>query len=45
MPEPVQRALAMQGPVMVGVPVDGLDNHRLMENVHDLTVPTWRLIS
>ncbi len=24
----------MPGPVIVGVPVDYTDNHRLMENVH-----------
>jgi len=24
----------MQGPVIVGVPVDYRDNHRLMENAH-----------
>lgn len=27
-------ALAMEGPVLVGVPVDYRDNHRLMEIVH-----------
>ena len=30
----LKKALAMQGPVIVGVPVDYRDNHRLMENVH-----------
>ena len=28
------KALAMAGPVIVGVPVDDRDNHRLMETVH-----------
>ena len=30
----LKRALEMQGPVVVGVPVDYRDNHRLMEMVH-----------
>ena len=30
----LKRALAMPGPVIVGVPVDYWDNHRLMENTH-----------
>jgi acetolactate synthase-1/2/3 large subunit len=30
----LKKALAMQGPVVVGVPVDYRDNHRLMEMVH-----------
>jgi len=30
----LKKALAMQGPVLVGVPVDYRDNHRLMETVH-----------
>jgi acetolactate synthase-1/2/3 large subunit len=30
----LKKALAMRGPVIVGVPVDYRDNHRLMENVH-----------
>ena len=30
----LKKALAMQGPVIVGVPVDYRDNHRLMEDVH-----------
>jgi acetolactate synthase-1/2/3 large subunit len=30
----LKRALAMQGPVVVGIPVDYRDNHRLMEIVH-----------
>ena len=30
----LKKALAMQGPVVVGVPVDYRDNHRLMEDVH-----------
>jgi acetolactate synthase-1/2/3 large subunit len=30
----LKKALAMPGPVIVGVPVDYRDNHRLMENVH-----------
>ena len=30
----LQRALAMEGPVVVGVPVDYRDNHRLMEIIH-----------
>jgi acetolactate synthase I/II/III large subunit len=30
----LKKALAMEGPVIVGVPVDYRDNHRLMENVH-----------
>jgi acetolactate synthase I/II/III large subunit len=37
-PEPIapirKRALAMQGPVVVGIPVDYRDNHRLLEMVH-----------
>ena len=30
----LKKALAMQGPVVVGIPVDYRDNHRLMEMVH-----------
>ena len=30
----LKRALAMQGPVVVGIPVDYRDNHRFMEIVH-----------
>lgn len=30
----LERALAMQGPVVIGIPVDYRDNHRLMEIVH-----------
>jgi acetolactate synthase I/II/III large subunit len=30
----LKKALAMQGPVVVGVPVDYRDNHKLMEMVH-----------
>jgi len=30
----LRKALAMQGPVVVGIPVDYRDNHRLMEMVH-----------
>ena len=30
----LKRALTMQGPVVVGIPVDYRDNHRLMEMVH-----------
>jgi acetolactate synthase I/II/III large subunit len=30
----LKRALEMQGPVLIGVPVDYRDNHRLMEMVH-----------
>ena len=30
----LKRALAMQGPVVVGISVDYRDNHRLMEIVH-----------
>jgi acetolactate synthase-1/2/3 large subunit len=30
----LKKALAMQGPIIVGVPVDCRDNHRLMEDVH-----------
>jgi acetolactate synthase I/II/III large subunit len=30
----LRKALAMEGPVLVGVPVDYRDNHRLMEIVH-----------
>ena len=30
----LQRALAMQGPVVVGIPGDYRDNHQLMEMVH-----------
>jgi len=30
----LQRALAMQGPVVVGIPVDYRDNHQLMDIVH-----------
>jgi acetolactate synthase I/II/III large subunit len=30
----LKEALAMQGPVLIGIPVDYRDNHRLMEMVH-----------
>ena len=30
----LKRALVMGGPVVVGIPVDYRDNHRLMEIVH-----------
>jgi acetolactate synthase-1/2/3 large subunit len=30
----LRRALAMHGPVVVGIPVDYRDNHRLMEILH-----------
>jgi acetolactate synthase-1/2/3 large subunit len=30
----LQRALAMDGPVVIGIPVDYRDNHRLMDIVH-----------
>ena len=30
----LKKALTMQGPVIVGIPVDYRDNHRLMEDVH-----------
>jgi acetolactate synthase-1/2/3 large subunit len=30
----LKKALAMQGPVIIGIPVDYSDNHRLMEIVH-----------
>jgi acetolactate synthase-1/2/3 large subunit len=30
----LKRALAMQGPVLVGILVDYRDNHRLMEIIH-----------
>jgi len=30
----LKKALAMQGPVLIGIPVDYRDNHRLMEMVH-----------
>ena len=30
----LKKALDMQGPVLIGVPVDYRDNHRLMESVH-----------
>jgi hypothetical protein len=30
----LKKALTMQGPVLVSVPVDYRDNHRLMEIVH-----------
>ena len=30
----IKKALEMQGPVIIGVPVDYRDNHRLMEMVH-----------
>jgi acetolactate synthase-1/2/3 large subunit len=30
----LKKALAMEGPVVVGIPVDYRDNHRLMEMVH-----------
>jgi acetolactate synthase I/II/III large subunit len=34
----LKKALAMQGPVLVGLPVDYRDNHRLMEIVHPETL-------
>ena len=34
LPKTSKKALAMEGPVLVGVPVDYRDNHRLMEIVH-----------
>jgi acetolactate synthase I/II/III large subunit len=30
----LERALAMEGPVVIGIPVDYRDNHRLMDIVH-----------
>lgn len=30
----LKKALALQGPVLVGIPVDYRDNHRLMEGLH-----------
>jgi len=33
-PPTLKRALAVPGPVVVGIPVDYRDNHRLMEIVH-----------
>ena len=30
----IKKALEMQGPAIVGIPVDYRDNHRLMEIVH-----------
>jgi acetolactate synthase I/II/III large subunit len=30
----LKRALAMEGPVVIGIPVDYRDNHLLMEIVH-----------
>jgi acetolactate synthase-1/2/3 large subunit len=30
----LKKALAMEGPVIIGIPVDYRDNHRLMETVH-----------
>jgi acetolactate synthase I/II/III large subunit len=30
----IRKALEMQGPVIIGVPVDYRDNHKLMEIVH-----------
>jgi acetolactate synthase-1/2/3 large subunit len=30
----LKKALDMQGPVIIGIPVDYRDNHRLMETVH-----------
>jgi acetolactate synthase-1/2/3 large subunit len=30
----LKRALEMEGPVVIGIPVDYRDNHRLMEIVH-----------
>jgi len=30
----LKKALAMQGPVLIGIPVDYRDNHRLMEMLH-----------
>jgi len=34
----IKKALAMQGPVIVGVPVDYRDNHHFMEIVHPNTL-------
>jgi acetolactate synthase-1/2/3 large subunit len=34
----LKKALAMEGPVLVGVPVDYRDNHCLMEMVHPETL-------
>ena len=34
----LEKALAMGGPVVIGVPVDYRDNHRLMEMVHPQTL-------
>ena len=31
---PGAKELAMQGPVIIGIPADYSDNHRLMETVH-----------
>jgi len=30
----LKKALALQGPVVIGIPVDYRDNHQLMEMVH-----------
>jgi acetolactate synthase I/II/III large subunit len=30
----LKKAMAMQGPVLIGIPVDYRDNHRLMEGLH-----------
>jgi acetolactate synthase-1/2/3 large subunit len=30
----IKKALDMQGPVVIGVPVDYRDNHKLMEIMH-----------
>ena len=30
----IKKALEMQGPVIIGIPVDYRDNHRLMEMLH-----------
>jgi acetolactate synthase-1/2/3 large subunit len=34
----LRKALEMQGPVVIGVPVDYSDNHKLMENLHPGTL-------
>jgi acetolactate synthase-1/2/3 large subunit len=34
----LKQALALEGPVVVGIPVDYRDNHRLMEMVHPNTL-------
>jgi acetolactate synthase-1/2/3 large subunit len=30
----LKKAMAMQGPVIIGIPVDYRDNHRLLESLH-----------